>query len=308
MKAKQHQIIQAKRHQIMKAKRNQIIQAKLHQIVPLIIITLVGVTVLICIWLFAFFHGSERPLWEIILLILIWIVLLILLILARYGADWTGFKNKNLWEWLNLFGVLAVPLILGIATLQFTAQQAQSSLDQQQANTLQTYIDDIQDLMLNHNLLKYTSTNDVTTLANARTLTALQELDPYRKGVLLTFLHKINLIGTFNESPTHGSKAIISLDDADLSHAILSHAILSGADLSGADLSNADLTGAQLVDAVLMSVNLSEANLSGANLRDAILSGATLTQLQLDQVSYCSGATLPKGLTCHHLEYNGPGK
>src|SRR5262245_17384593 len=62
----------------------------------------------------------------------------------------TGFEGKTLWDWLQLLAVLAIPLILGIATLLFSIQQAhladlqhqsdqQQALDQQQAITLQTY-------------------------------------------------------------------------------------------------------------------------------------------------------------------------
>src|SRR5205807_8430708 len=68
----------------------------------------------------------------------------------------TGFEDKTLWDWLQLLAVLAIPLIIGIATLLFGIQQAhladlqhqsdeQSALDQQRAAILQTYIDNIQD-------------------------------------------------------------------------------------------------------------------------------------------------------------------
>lgn len=77
----------------------------------------------------------------------------------------------------------------------------------------------------------------------------------------------------------------------DLRGAILSYDNLNGANLSKADLSHADLTYALLQGAIL----------SGANLRFADLSNAQyLTQQQLDQVSTCKGAILPKGLTCNH--------
>src|SRR6266705_6024017 len=81
----------------------------------------------------------------------------------------TGFEDKTLWDWLQLLGILAIPLILGIATLLFGIQQAhladlqhqsdqrlaqqqhdndqQSALDQQRATILQTYLDNIQDLL-----------------------------------------------------------------------------------------------------------------------------------------------------------------
>lgn len=127
---------------------------------------------------------------------------------------------------------------------------------------------------------------------------------------------------------------------ADLSHTDLQEANLSGADLSCMNQSGkqicVNLTGAFLSGAKLNDANLSGANLSmaclGSNratstsnpivstaclgpppctaiptcggiapLIGADLSGAkNLTQQQLDQASYCLGATLPQGIICHH--------
>src|SRR5207249_1330291 len=41
---------------------------------------------------------------------------------------WTGFSGKTLWDWLQLFAALAVPLAIAVATLWFSAQQNQTSL------------------------------------------------------------------------------------------------------------------------------------------------------------------------------------
>jgi len=321
----------------------------------------------------------------------------------------TGFQGKTLWDKLNLFGTLAIPIVVALATIAFgiiqfnlanqqhEADQKQA-LDQQQAAILQTYIDNIQDLLLNHDLLKSKPTDDVAILARARTLTALQGLDPGRKGSLVQFLYEAQLIGfqgdktdkfklhdkiidlsladlnyanisganlsdfILNSANLPGANlpgadfsyanlshadltsanltnAILNganllgagLTSADLSYAHLSGATLFGAGLNQANLSGANLSGANLLAAGLIGANLSGANLSGANLSDtgflfadlrnanfsyavfidanlsyanlshANLSHATfLTQHQLDQVSSCKGAILPKGLTCHH--------
>src|SRR2546421_11998745 len=84
---------------------------------------------------------------------------------------WTGFSGKTLWDWLQL---LIVPIVLAgggylFGTWQHNVDQ-QQALDQQQSTTLQTYIDNIQDLLLNHNLLKSKPIDDVAILARARTL------------------------------------------------------------------------------------------------------------------------------------------
>lgn len=44
------------------------------------------------------------------------IVLAVFTILMSAGCrfDWTGFKGKTLWDWLNLLGVLAIPVVVGL--------------------------------------------------------------------------------------------------------------------------------------------------------------------------------------------------
>ncbi len=232
-----------------------------------------------------------------------------------------GFADKTIWDWLNLSGTLAIPLVVVGATIAFGIIQAdlaqkqhdsdqaianqqhaadqQQALDQQRATTLQTYIDNIQDLLLNHNLLKSKPSDDVAILARARTLTALQGLDGTRKGVLVQFLYEAHLIG-FLDSKGNRQPPIVDLTGADLSGAFLlgniygavfgytflsrvnlSGADLSGANLSGADLlivnlSEADLSGADLYKAGLVLDDLSEADLNGSNLILADLNGSSL--------------------------------
>ena len=183
---------------------------------PLLVVAMSAALVGVIVLVYLRFKFSW-PLWVLILLMLIGIPLLIFLIQALYTAQWAGFKDKKLWDWLNLLGVLAVPLILGLATLLFTAQQAQSALDQQRADTLQKYVDNIQDLLLNHNLLKSSSrdpTNpyyDVAILARARTLTPLQGLDPGRKVLLVQFLYDARLIGFCVNCPNDATSPVVDL-------------------------------------------------------------------------------------------------
>lgn len=268
----------------------------------------------------------------------------------------TGFFNrpqvggKSLWDWLQLLAALAVPLILGLATLLLSTQQTllaqqqhdadqQRATNQQQAAILQTYIDNIQDLLLNHNLLGESpnpnnasaraTIYEVQELARARTVTALQGLDTPRKVILVLFLYNASLIGFWdgigqlhapiislsgaNLSGADLSGALLSganfsfvnLDDATLSHANINNADLSQATLDGANLTNINLRSATLDGAILTHANLSQADLFQANLTLADLSGANLTgaldltQQQLDVVSSCKNAILPRGLACH---------
>jgi uncharacterized protein YjbI with pentapeptide repeats len=235
---------------------------------------------------------------------------LIIVEVRLYG---TGFAGKTLWDWLQLLGILAIPLILGSATLIFSVQQAQSSQEQQRADILQKYIDNIQDLILNHNLLGNNPTpksdadkitiTEVQEIARARTLTALQGLDSNRKGVLVQFLYEAQLIS--QQNPTISLNGA-SLDDAylfgyDLTNANLSRAnlydanlqlaLLLGANLDSiglynANLSNASLEYANLSNAFLYGTNLTGANLQRADLRDAYLSGADLRDAKLSSANF----------------------
>ncbi len=253
----------------------------------------------------------------------------------RSPPKWTGFSGKTLWDWLQLLGVLAIPLVVVGATILFGMQQAnlaqqqhesdqkianqqfeankQSALDQQQATILQTYIDDIQDLLLNHNPLKSQPTGDVAILARARTLTALRGLDSKRKGFLVQFIYEAGLISVRdNNGKRYGP--VINLYQSDLTNADLSGAGLWEANLRGADLSGANLRGANLFAANLSSpfpsfyeaTDLSGANLSGANLRDANLSGANLSGANLRGADLSgadlSGADL-SGANFYHTDF-----
>jgi uncharacterized protein YjbI with pentapeptide repeats len=161
---------------------------------------------------------------------------------------------------MNLLAILAIPLVVVAATIGFGLLQLhiadvqhqqdqwsanlqpvrdqQSALDQQVA-ILQTYIDTIQDLLLNHNLLGSKPTDDVAILARARTLTALQGLDPERQGRLVQFIYEAKLIG-FLDSKGKPQAPLIDLTNADL----------KGANLSSVDLSYANLSKAHLEQAL----------------------------------------------------------
>jgi uncharacterized protein YjbI with pentapeptide repeats len=215
-------------------------------------------------------------------------VVIVLLALGGASLGWTGFGEKNLWDWLQL---LIVPLALVGVGLWFTMQQdaRQQQIEDQRAQdaALQAYLDQMSQLMLEHNLRDADS--EARTLATARTLTVLQSLDdPQRKKNVLRFLYEADLI----DHP----KPIVSLEGANLQDINLEDGNLSGgpflqgphrylctlegevlgfpgsifggdlADLSGANLSRADLR-----EAILSGVDLKGANLSGADLRGVMM-------------------------------------
>jgi len=196
---------------------------------------------------------------------------------------WTGFRNKTVWDFLQL---LIVPLMLVAIGFWFTAQQdaRQHAIEKQSAErlqkveeqraqdlTLQAYLDQMSTLVLED-----LGDTKVRTLARARTLTVLRRLDPSRKEEIMQFLLEADLV-----TPMDKSKPVIELNGAALSGTDLSGADLSGADLRSANLSNADLNGANLRSALLQKADLNGANLRSALLQKADLSGADLSDANL---------------------------
>jgi uncharacterized protein YjbI with pentapeptide repeats len=204
----------------------------------------------------------------------------------------TGFGEKKLWDVLAL---LIVPIVLAVAgvSLQDFAKQREQLAATEKANqdTLVKYQDQMADL-LQKGLLT-TKTDSVTfSIAQVKTVTALQSLDPIRQHLIIQFLEasKLNIspgkYGILHDAKMTKAKLIkADLSSAKLSDAKLSDADLSGANLSGADLSGADLSGAILSGAILSGANLSGAILSGANLSNVDLSNFDLSNANLSNAN-----------------------
>lgn len=181
--------------------------------------------------------------------------------------------GKSIWE-LRFLSSLLIPILagtIGWGLWQLHVQNRsnqQNALDQQRATILQTYIDNMRDLLLNHNLTKSAPGDEVRQVARVQTLNTLRSLDAARNIIVLQFLHEAHLVGT--------QDTVINLSNADLSKDDLSGANLSGIDLDGATLTGAHLNGADLNGATLFSANLGNADLSDANLSNATLTSAFL--------------------------------
>ena len=227
---------------------------------------------------------------------------------------WTGFADKTLWEWLQLLGSLAIPLVLAFAGFWFTSQQEKSGqvVEEQRAQdaALQAYLDQMGTLLLKEELRKSEEGSEVRTLARARTKTVLERLDSRRTAAVIEFLIEAELAQLIGLSGTNLSEVNLSganLSSANLSDANLSGTTLIGATLSGADLSGANLSGAYLDDADLSGSDLSGANLSDADLFGTDLFGADLSYADLSgaegiikerleqQAGLLHGATMPDG-------------
>jgi uncharacterized protein YjbI with pentapeptide repeats len=283
------------------------------------------------------FAGGDPSLWVRALAVLVAIFAIGFLIRLGYAYQWTGFgeeelpkpenrevrPKKTLWDWLQLCGTLAIPIVITFFGLWFTTQQEtrQQAIEDQraQATALQAYLDQISTLLLEEDL----SDDKVRTLLRARTVTVLGSLDPSLKTQVVRFLEEAELVQKVDERD-----AVISLTGANLSGANLFQANLSGANLSDAnlkgaelgyanlkgaelvvaDLRGADLEGANLSGAALVGTSLVEANLSGANLKGAVLVEANLSGANLKGAdlkgTYLRGATLTRagGVTEEQLE------
>lgn len=228
------------------------------------------------------------------------IIVVIVLILVGYRFAWTGFNRytnvviarittgtnagtsikaevsvpgKTVWDWLNLLGVLAIPIVVGLGAAWYTAQQGKVSeranTDNQRETALQAYIDKMSELLL-HEGLRHSSNNaEVRSVATLQTLIALPRLDGKRKGSVLLFLYEAGLI--------EKSNPIVHLGAAGL-HA----ANLQGCDMSGnrgaslyssfisyADLEGANFTGMHLREVFFEGGNLQKARFIKADLRDS---------------------------------------
>lgn len=254
-------------------------------------------------------------------------VVLVVFIVAGYWFqwDWTGFPAKNLWDWLNLLGVLAIPVVVGFGAVWYTTRQTRASEavaeqqrkielevaeqrrqielkiaeDNQREAALQSYIDKMSELLLEKNLRQSQKGDEVRNIARTRTLGVLRKLGPGRRRSVLEFLHEAGLINK--------DKPIIDSLKADLREAKLAWVYLRGVNLSAASLEKADLHRANLSEADLFGTNLdganlSEANLSEANLSRTLLKGTDFSGANLNNVNL-SGADLSeaKGTTDEQL-------
>lgn len=249
------------------------------------------------------------------------LVVVMVLTIIEVRVNGAGFTGKTLWDWLQLLGVLAVPVVVGFGAVWFTTRQSSvaeaENKDNQREIALQNYIDKMSELILEKKLLDSAEEDKVRKIARVRTITVLAQLNARRIGYVFAFLREAGLMSTTPNS------CVVSLKDAnlravkwgqaELTSAILSGAILSDADLSGAFLSQADLSRVRLRDANLSGAHLSQINLSGAiliraDLSGANLSGASLSEANLSQADLheadLTGANLNSatGITNEELE------
>jgi len=207
---------------------------------------------------------------------------------------WSGIAEKNGWDFLELainigrfLTGISIPILLFLSTNYLSAQnnkqQQAMAIERFQQDSLNQYLEQMSALLTTKNLRD--DVNQARTIARARTLSTLRELDSNRKVLLIKFLYEANLILV----PT--DRTLVLLEGADLSgislvKANLQRANLAGANLSGANLQKAKLIGANLSDTTLKDADLSGAQLKGSNFQEAKLLGTTLNGSNLQNADF----------------------
>jgi hypothetical protein len=231
------------------------------------------------------------------------VLILPVTILVCTGYLETGFSGKTLWDWLEVVGIPVIVVIVAGVFASVTQKAERRAEEQRERDTdhareaiLRAYLDDMTKLILEHELQDSKEGSTERAVAYAHTFMALDNLDGLRKGVLLQFLKKSQLINK--------DKPVISLDFANLTNASLSSADLCDTDLHGvnltyadlryANLRNSNLTKAVLSNTDLRNSNLTKAVLSNTNLYNSDLREAVVTREQLDSASDLSNVLLPR--------------
>lgn len=221
-----------------------------------------------------------------------------------FGGGW-GLESKSLWDWMEL---LIIPMVLALGAWWLRGEERKSeqraALELDRRKLLETYFDRMQDLFLEHGLLKANSKDEIREIARARTLHVLRSLDGERKGQVVRFLVDSGALAKKINGEEY--KSAVRLSYADLSNAKLENAHLEGVNLWCANLENANLTNAHLVYA-----NLPYAFMKGTILDDADLSGAILNKTivephQLDKALTLEGATMPDNRS--YEQWNSAGR
>jgi uncharacterized protein YjbI with pentapeptide repeats len=203
------------------------------------------------------------------------------------------------------------------------------TVDNQRETALQAYIDQISKLLLHEHLGEASANPQVQNIAQARTATALRILDPERRGSLILFLSRADILALCVEKAVKGSFEFplnneyglanidlhsvnlngvnfsnLHLEKANLEKASLEQANLQGTDLSGANLKGANLTAADLQETNLTGANLQGARLFMADLQGANLMGANLEKTIMHEVNLkgAGGTTNEQLSKAHYLQ------
>lgn len=203
-----------------------------------------------------------------------------------------GFDDPTLLRWTLVLTILFISVFV-LTVLDYQRFLIQNPTVRSESNTpnkkpnrqeelYQTYLSQIVELVM-IDKIRSAESNNGRTVANKVTRDTLKLLDETHKGLLIQFLHEVNLVTTVEDT-----QPIVYLENSDLVRAKLNEAQLAGISLVGAEMMLASLQGTDLRDAILDGTNLTWATLTWCNLQRAslietILIGANLQRANLVQ-------------------------
>jgi uncharacterized protein YjbI with pentapeptide repeats len=285
-------------------------------------------------------HHRVVPTW--ILWVALIIVLVSLVLWAGYTIwlDYSGFKEKTAWQWLDLVGISsAIALVGWIVTRKQRERDVELALEQAQSEALRAYLDQMSNLMVDQKLGKARKVDSKEeSVQNGRPDEKHEnsKTEPIHK-MLDMWTTKVKVfLGMAEEKPEDSvcevaqartTAILLGLDGRhkrrplkliyelgliskkskgilNLENAGLDHADLSELSLREADLSGADLRVSDLSGSDLSGSDFTRADLRGADLRRVDLSNAILTGanfLPYDERD-------PERLSRHHLQKVDVGK
>lgn len=235
-----------------------------------------------------------------------------------YKFEWSGFKDKNLWDWMQL---LILPILVAAGGLLLDNQidrreekRAKNRSDQETLklyyDQMKTYTPTIKSLLSEISQIKDTEGKKFQSekldkiekeLNNVRpeletirslTLTVLDELDSEHKSQVVRYLYNIGVIRL--EIPRRinkiSDKNCIRTSQQGQDNYLYESAIqLDGVDLSGVNFINRNIKfinfcGVKLKQAKFINSDLSYANINQADLSEANLDRAIFSGIEFDNV------------------------
>ncbi|CAF1020663.1 unnamed protein product [Adineta steineri] len=243
------------------------------------------------------------------------------------------YLNHSFSDWISLISNLFIPLIIGILAIVLPLQQEdlnedhiehsrisafnhrltsmESLHDQQQQIILNTYQQDLTNLIFKYNLFKNSTDKRISLIIRTKTFHTLRQLDPIRKVFLRQLLIDSGIQYRINISYTDLSSLIfpqgsfynqlkftniqaenlllknIYLYQSNFSYSILDNSLFLDSNCSYADFSYTSLQKTDWTNTDVTQIIFNYTNLYGAK----------ITQEQLDKVQSLQGAILPNGST-----------
>ena len=240
-----------------------------------------------------------RKLLTYIILCIMVIFLFYLLISKIKGYEWrdfTGFKDKTIWDILELFIIPISLLLFGYYLERFQSEfNRDIAKDSQRERLLQEYYGLVSEYIYRYKIFELTEGNKILLTLEGITQSILSNLDVKRKEILIKFLSDIGIIRRIEHS-----EPIVRLNSIDLSDVFLPlinlkgttiyHSKFHNGNLLGGNLSEAFLLGNEFNNSDLRQANFTKSNLNitnfeNANLENAKLTGASLKGAILDNAN-----------------------